>query len=72
MSPPASAPFLTVVSAQNQHAALHSSLPGPLVLRPEALQRNGLHLTTRGAEPMAEPLADFIAATLFHHPTPEP
>jgi acyl-CoA thioesterase-1 len=55
--------------------ALYPFLLAPVALRPEFLQRDGLHPTAQGVELMAAPLADFIAAALFdaapHEPTQE-
>tara|TARA_R110002072_G_scaffold81857_6_gene187091 strand:+ start:4620 stop:5276 length:657 start_codon:yes stop_codon:yes gene_type:complete len=62
--------------ADSEGVALYPFLLAPVALRPEFLQRDGLHPTAAGVELMAEPLADFIAATLFGLPplqaTPEP
>lgn len=58
--------------AQSEHVALYPFLLAPVALHPEFLQRDGLHPTARGVELMADPLADFIAATLFHTPAQEP
>tara|TARA_R110002051_G_scaffold228029_1_gene290244 strand:+ start:12515 stop:13159 length:645 start_codon:yes stop_codon:yes gene_type:complete len=57
--------------AQEEHVALYPFLLAPVALHPEFLQRDGLHPTSRGVELMAAPLADFIAATLFHTPAQE-
>lgn len=51
--------------AEAEGVALYPFLLAPVALRSEFLQRDGLHPTATGVELMAEPLADFIAATLF-------
>ena len=58
--------------SEAEDVALYPFLLAPVALRPEYLQRDGLHPTAQGVERIAEPLADFIAATLFSLPHREP
>ncbi len=57
--------------SQAEDIALYPFLLGPVILRPELLQRDGLHPTAEGVELMAAPLADFIATALFGLPLRE-
>ncbi|SDM16709.1 (3S)-malyl-CoA thioesterase [Maricaulis salignorans] len=57
--------------SQAEDIALYPFLLGPVILRPELLQRDGLHPTAEGVELMAAPLADFIATALFVLPLRE-
>lgn len=58
--------------AEAEDIALYPFLLAPVALRPEFLQRDGLHPTAQGVALMAEPLADFIATALFSLPRQGP
>lgn len=58
--------------AAEKSVPLYPFLMEPVALHPEYLQQDGLHPTAEGVERMAEPLADFLAGTLFNSTEPTP
>ena len=54
--------------SEAEDVALYPFLLAPVALQPGFLQRDGLHPTAAGVALMAEPLADFVAASLFGLP----
>ncbi len=48
-----------------EDVALYPFILGPVALEPDLLMADGMHPTAEGVTAMADPLADFLAETLF-------